>query len=547
MADVWMLLGVALGVFIAVLYPGLYGYIRKEFPAEQGPYIPQWMKEHAKKYGALFAFSLITALIVLSFYRNANPDATVTFWRSAGARLRLGGVGGEAGVSQDRHGQAAADRPGEPAARDPAPESPAAAADGVAVGREAWSRSPVHDVPMTTARAISGIAVTDQGLLVDLDLGRLLVSWSSTGVLRLRMLLPSDDGRAGFVPELEPGFVGMDPDVLETWRADLGARAARRSGGALGREAPAAHRAAAAAPHAVAGVDCAVAVPARAHPASGRSRRRWHYHVRHDGDLFYGLGEKTGALVRNARSFQLKGVDAAGYDPRTSDPLYKHIPFYLVHRPHSEVTIGVFLNNAWPARFDFGAERSAYWPGYTSICVDGGDLDLFLLTGPRPVDVLRQYHELTGFPALPTKASLGYLGSTMLYTELDEGCDDAVVGFVDRCVEEGIPVSGFHLSSGYTKGADGLRYTLTWNRRGFPDPQGFVDRFTQAGLVLAPNVKPAMLTSHPLWARFDEAAAFIRSGDGGSATEQFWGGRPRWSTSPTPRPARCGARISARC
>ena len=370
--------------------------------------------------------------------------------------------------------------------------------------------------------AVADAAVTDSGLRLDLDGGRVQVAWSSAGVVRVQMVLPEGPGGPSYQPELDPAFVPMDPATLAAWRsvATGGSRIELPLGEdhLLRIERPLQFtllRGEQVLWQSLAGRTLRI-------DAQGR---RWHYHARDDGHRFYGLGEKAGGLDRTNRTFQLRNVDAAGYDPDTGDPLYKHIPFYLVHQPEQRTTIGVFLNNAWPSRFDFGAERSGYWPPYASICADGGDLDLFLLTGPTPAAVLHQYHQLTGFPALPTKASLGYMGSTMTYTELDAGSDAAVLGFAQRCGQEGIPLSGFHLSSGYTRDADGLRNTLTWDPRTFPDPQGFVDAFQRDGLVLSPNVKPAMLTTHPLYRRFDEAGAFVRSSDGSSATAQFWGGQ----------------------
>ena len=44
-AEVW--LSIALGVFIAVIYPVLYRYIRKEFPPTAG-LIPSWLKDQVK-------------------------------------------------------------------------------------------------------------------------------------------------------------------------------------------------------------------------------------------------------------------------------------------------------------------------------------------------------------------------------------------------------------------------------------------------------------------------------------------------------------------
>ena len=80
--------------------------------------------------------------------------------------------------------------------------------------------------------------------------------------------------------------------------------------------------------------------------------------------------------------------------------------------------------------------------------VDGGDIDLFLITGPQVRDVVERYTDLTGKSALLPRYALGYLGSSMYYPELEKDCDDAILEFIDTTKEE-IPVDGFQLSSGY--------------------------------------------------------------------------------------------------
>src|SRR5437762_3723390 len=46
-------------------------------------------------------------------------------------------------------------------------------------------------------------------------------------------------------------------------------------------------------------------------------------------DRFYGLGDKTGPLDKHGRRLRTLALDALGYDPQTSDPMYKHWPFMI--------------------------------------------------------------------------------------------------------------------------------------------------------------------------------------------------------------------------
>jgi hypothetical protein len=94
LSDIQLLFSIALGVFVAVVYPVLYRYIRGEFPQTAGVLSP-WVKEQFKKYGALFAFSLLTALIVLGLYRLVHPDTNLGFWTAVGM-----GFGFEASVEK---------------------------------------------------------------------------------------------------------------------------------------------------------------------------------------------------------------------------------------------------------------------------------------------------------------------------------------------------------------------------------------------------------------------------------------------------------------
>jgi alpha-glucosidase len=83
----------------------------------------------------------------------------------------------------------------------------------------------------------------------------------------------------------------------------------------------------------------------------------------------------------------------------------------------------------------------------------------------------------------------------------------------------------FHLASGYTTDVNNKRNVFTWNRNRFPDPNAMVENFAQAGIKLAANIKPAMLTTHPRYNEVAQFVGFVKSSDSDAPEiSMFWGG-----------------------
>lgn len=76
MSDIWAYLAIAGGVLVGVLHPVLLGFVRNQFPPTASGGLPPWVK----KYGGLFLFCLVTALIVLALWKNANPEASLAWY-----------------------------------------------------------------------------------------------------------------------------------------------------------------------------------------------------------------------------------------------------------------------------------------------------------------------------------------------------------------------------------------------------------------------------------------------------------------------------------
>ena len=254
------------------------------------------------------------------------------------------------------------------------------------------------------------------------------------------------------------------------------------------------------------------------------NRRVTHYSAMAEEDCFYGFGEKTGLLNKNKRFLRERATDAMGYDAEKMDTLYKHIPFYIQLSRATQKAVGVFYNNFYESVFNMGCEKSNYWPRYSYWQADGGDIDLFLIAGGSIRRVVDNYTLLTGRPALLPKRALGYQGSSMYYPELEKDSDDAVLNFIDTIKEEGFPIDGFHLSSGYAS-QNGKRCFFTWNTDRFKDPRAYFAAMNEKGAQNVPNVKPGILLCHPRFDEFNARNVFVRDAEQDTyAVGKWWGG-----------------------
>lgn len=268
------------------------------------------------------------------------------------------------------------------------------------------------------------------------------------------------------------------------------------------------------------------------------NHRRIHTSEISPEDCFYGFGEKSGSFNKAQKFMSMSPKDAMGYNPRETDSLYKHIPFYIKLNRGTRKAVGYFYHNTCECDFDMGREKSNYWKPHSRYRTDGGDIDLFLIAGPSVRQVVERYTDLTGKSAMLPRYALGYLGSSMYYPELDKDCDDAILDFIDTTREEKIPVDGFQLSSGYCtvetdKGIK--RCVFTWNKKRFKDPGEFFAQMEKRGVTVSPNVKPGILLIHP---RLDEMKAkgmFIKASDSDEpGIGTWWGGKGVFADFTTP-------------
>lgn len=248
-------------------------------------------------------------------------------------------------------------------------------------------------------------------------------------------------------------------------------------------------------------------------------RDNCHYITREKDEKIYGLGDKGGELNKSGRSFRIECSDAMGYDAKESDPLYKHMPFYICE--NSVGTYGIFYDTTDTSYADLGREINNYYPTYKHFRTEDNALIYYVFFGDK-LSVLQQLCRLCGKQPLPPKWSFDYCGSTMAYTDAPDS-EKQLDGFLAKLREHGLSCGGFYLSSGYTS-IGKLRCVFNWNREKFPEPEAFIRKFADEGITVIPNIKPAFLQSHPLYDTLSEEGLFVKNPDGTPFITEFWDG-----------------------
>ena len=267
------------------------------------------------------------------------------------------------------------------------------------------------------------------------------------------------------------------------------------------------------------GVMLAEDQPFEAYGFESGGRQVAHTLVNRAGEHYYGFGEVSGPLDKAHSRVFLRNTDHPNYNAKSGAPLYKHIPFYITFNAENGLAFGLFYDNLATTVFDLENP-----PGRRSYQAQDGDIDYYFIYGSDIRDVVTRFTRLTGRMTLPPRWSLGYLGSTMNYTEAHDA-QSQLATFSEKCKFYQIPCDLFHLSSGYTLGQDGKRYVFNWDRGRIPNPQEMVDVFHRSGIRLSANIKPALLTSHPRFNEVKAMNAFVRKpGGDGPQIFPFWGG-----------------------
>jgi alpha-glucosidase len=229
-------------------------------------------------------------------------------------------------------------------------------------------------------------------------------------------------------------------------------------------------------------------------------------------DHFFGLGDKPGPLDRAGQAFTMWNTDAFGWQEST-DPIYKCIPFFL--DMNQGRTLGVFLDNTWRTNFDFGhADETRYTFGSLN-----GPIDYYLMYGPEPKQVVKEWAWLTGPSPLPPVWALGFQQSRYSYFP-----ESQLREVADRLRKDRIPTDVLWLDIDFQH----ENWPFTVNEKAYPNFSGMVKDLagqhfklvviTDLHVAKQPNVG---------YAPYDSGTAgdhFVKNPDGSTFVGKVWPG-----------------------
>ncbi len=217
--------------------------------------------------------------------------------------------------------------------------------------------------------------------------------------------------------------------------------------------------------------------------------------LRHDERLF-GLGEGFGPLDKRFAEHELWVRE--GFSNATP-AAYKQVPFVW-----STGGWGLFAHTSNRVRFDLGAREHAS----ASLAIDDtSGIDLFVLAGDGPAELLDAYTELTGRPRVPPRWSYGFWQGRITYRS--EADLDEVAG---ELRERRLPADVLHLDTGWF--TDEWRCDWRFDPERFPDPAALCARLAEQGLRLSVWQWPYVVTGTQAFADARDAGALVVDDDG---------------------------------
>ncbi|MFK8033437.1 MAG: alpha-xylosidase [Hyphomicrobiales bacterium] len=211
-------------------------------------------------------------------------------------------------------------------------------------------------------------------------------------------------------------------------------------------------------------------------------------------DPVYGLGEKWGLLDKRGQLVHSFTHDALGVNSERS---YKNCPFSW-----SPAGWGVFVNTPAPVLHAVGF---AQWSHRSyGLLVEDEAVDLFLMAGENPEQILERYTRLTGRPAMPPLWSLGAILSKAYYQTPAEFLEAA-----QTVRTYGMPCDTITFDGRAWQDTD-TRFHFDFDPKRFDDPKVIIDQVKEMGFHVCCWEYPLVSVNSPIYEELSDKGYFLK-------------------------------------
>ncbi len=222
------------------------------------------------------------------------------------------------------------------------------------------------------------------------------------------------------------------------------------------------------------------------------------------GERIYGLGEKNGSINRLGDTFKMWNSDRPCYTLH-EDPLYKSIPFFM-----SSEGYGIYFDNSYKTRFDFGAESE----GQYSFSTSGGEMIYYFIYGPSFKQILTRYTGLTGKAIMPPDWAFGFSQSRGLLTN-EKLTREIAAGYRMRQ----IPCDIIYQDIGWTRQLQDFE----WREENYDDPVKMLNDLKRDGFKVIVSQDPVISQSNEKqWREADSLGYFTTDLRNGKSYDMPW-------------------------
>lgn len=232
-----------------------------------------------------------------------------------------------------------------------------------------------------------------------------------------------------------------------------------------------------------------------------------------DTDIVYGLGEANRGI--NKRGYQY--ISNCTDDPNHTEnkrSLYGAHNFIIVAPLQVSESFGLFFDYPGTITFDIGYTRQ----DTLSVSCESADLDLYVINGESPYDIVRQFRKIIGRSYIPPKYAFGFGQSRWGYATAEDFRTVA-----DQHRKNHVPIDMIYMDIDYM---DHYK-DFTVNPENFPDFRAFVDEMKSKNIHLIPIIDAGVKIEDG-YDVYEEGVAnnyFCKREDGSDFAAAVWPGR----------------------